>query len=69
MQHVIPSTPEGVGWWHPPDHVAKQLIAHAMRKIPNNKRLLEKLNPPSAPLAQLKPHVFNSGGTLQWAFQ
>ena len=68
MQHSIPEHASSVGWWHPPDHVAKQLIAHAVRKIPGNKVLLEKLYPQKTPLSQLKPHEYNSGGKLQWAF-
>lgn len=55
--------------YHPPTHVAKHIIAHAIRKLPNKKVLLEKLYPPSKNiLGPLKPHEYNSSGQLQMAY-
>jgi hypothetical protein len=68
MQHPHPSHASSTSWWHPPQHVAKSLIMHAIRNIPNNHVLMEKCYPQKKPLTQLKPHVYNSGGKLQWNF-
>jgi len=54
--------------WHPPEHVAKKLIQHAIRKIPHNHLLMEKCYPKQLKTNQLKPHVYNSGGRLQFGF-
>jgi len=48
--------------------VAKKLIQHAIRNIPNNHVLMQKCYPQKLNTNQLKPHVYNSGGKLQWGF-
>jgi hypothetical protein len=68
MQHSISTHPENQNAWHPPEHVAKKLIQHAIRNIPNNHVLMQKCYPQKLNTNQLKPHVYNSGGKLQWGF-
>ena len=68
MQQPIAAHPISVKEWNPPPHIAKQLIAHAVRKIPNNKILLDKLYPPKQKLKQIPDHKYHDGGSLQWAF-
>ncbi len=52
--------------YHPPTNVAKHLIEHAIRNIPNKQILLDKIRPPIRdPLAGLKPHEHNYSGKLQ----
>jgi len=59
-----------VSLYHPPTHVARHIIQHAIRNIPNKQVLLDKLNPPTFNrLFGLKPHEYNSSGQLQFAFQ
>ena len=56
--------------YDPPKHVAKELIRHAMRHIPNKQAVLSKLEKQGYNrLRGLKPHKYHSGGTLQFAFQ
>mgnify|MGYP003719314043 CR=1 FL=1 len=58
-----------VGHYHPPTAVARHIIQHAIRNIPNKQVLLQKLNPkPFNPLFGLKPHEYNSSGRLQFGF-
>ena len=55
-----------VGQYHPPGHVAKHLIQHAIRNIPGKQVLLDKLFPKQqSVLGPLKPHVYNDSGQLQ----
>ena len=56
--------------YKPPTHVAKSLIAHAVRNIPGKEKILAKCYPnQSGSYHQgLKPHKYNDGGKLQWAF-
>ena len=68
MQHSISEHPESQDWYAPPTHVAKKLIAHAVRNIPNKHILLDKLFPRKVPLKQMQTHKYDSGGRLQWAF-
>lgn len=35
MQHPQLVHPAAVKWWNPPPHVAKEVISHAVRNIPN----------------------------------
>ena len=66
MQSVHPSE---VNQYHPPIHVAKQIIQHAIRNIPGNEVLFEKIEPKSQDvLMGLKPHEYNSTGQLQFGF-
>ena len=58
-----------VNQYHPPIHVARHIIQHAIRNIPNKQVLIQKLNPPKFnPLFGLKPHEYNSSGRLQFGF-
>jgi hypothetical protein len=68
MQHPIAAHPSSVNTWNPPPHIAKELIKHAVRKIPNNKVLLEKLFHGKRPLKQMPSHKYDDGGTLSWLF-
>ena len=55
--------------YNPPTHVAKHLILHSIRNIPNKQVLVDKLFPKKYnPLGPLKPHVYNSTGQLQMAY-
>ena len=59
-----------VNQYHPPPRVAKELVKHAIRNIPGKQVLLDKLYPRKTNrLYGLKPHEYNSGGKLQFAFQ
>ena len=56
-----------VNFYHPPTHVARHIIAHAIRKIPGKQVLMDKLNPKKFnPLFGLKPHEYDSSGKLQF---
>ena len=58
-----------VNKYHPPTHVSKHLIAHAIRNIPNSNVLLQKMYPKKDNLlGPLKPHQYNNTGQLQFAF-
>ena len=60
---------KGVDGWHPPTHVAREVIKHAIRNIPGKQVLLAKLDPPKYNhLGGLKPHVYNNSGKLQFGF-
>ena len=65
MQH---SHAHSTGWYRPPPHVSKQLIAQAVRNIPNNHLLMNKCYPKHDALKQLPTHKYNDTGKLQWAF-
>ena len=55
-----------VGKYHPPGHVAKHLIQHAIRNIPNKQILLDKLFPRQQNvLGPLTAHEYNDSGLLQ----
>jgi len=68
MQQPIPTHPSSTGWWHPPEHVAKKLVMHAVRNIPHSQKLIDKCYPKNLATNQLPPHVYSSDGKLQWAF-
>ena len=56
--------------YHPPPHVAKELIAHAVRNMPDRAKILQHCYDRKTTYQQgLKQHKHNDGGTLQWAFQ
>ena len=55
--------------YRPPEHIAKQLIAHAVRNITGKEKILEKCYPKNTSYHQgLPQHKHDSGGRLQWAF-
>ena len=65
----IPDHPHTRGWFDLPDKAGKDLIAHAIRKIPGAGGLLTKLYSFNPPLGQgLQPHQYKSGGGLEWAY-
>ena len=69
MQQSIPSHPSSQEWWNPPTHIAKRIIKHALRNIPNHEILMDKCYPKAQnPNHQLPQHKYSSGGKLQWAF-
>ena len=58
-----------VNQYHPPTHVAKHLIAHAIRNLPNRKVLAEKMYSKGINrLGPLKPHVYNDTGMMQFDY-
>ena len=62
--------PKHVDDYNPPLKVARHLIKHAIRHIPNNKILLEKIHPKAFnPLHGLKPHKYNDSGKIQFVWQ
>ena len=67
MQQPIPAHASSTKWWNPPPHVAKKVIAQAVRNIPNAKALMKKCYPPHEKLYQLPQHKYSDGGHLQWA--
>ena len=64
----VPEHPHSKGWFHLPEHHAKELIAHAIRKIPNAQRLLLHLHEPKSILGQGLPKHKYTGGHLEWAY-
>ena len=55
-----------VNRYHPPTHVAKHLIEHAIRNIPNKQILLDKIYAKQQnQLGVLKAHEYNDSGKLQ----
>ncbi len=69
MEHLHREHVGHTDLYHPPTHVAKHLIAHAIRNIPNKQKLLAKLYPKQQNiLGPLKPHEYNSSGKLQMAY-
>jgi len=67
MQHSV--HPSEVNKYHPPTHVAKHIILHAIRNIPNKQVLVDKIFPKEENiLGPLKPHEYNSTGKYQMAF-
>ena len=65
----IPDHPHTRGWFDLPDKAGKDLIAHAIRKIPGAAQLMPKLYNFKPQLGQgLEPHKYTSGGGLEWAY-
>jgi hypothetical protein len=64
-QSIHPSEAEK---WNPPPHVVNHLVQHAIRNIPNNQVLIDKIKTPPAQniLMGLKPHVYNDSGFIQF---
>ena len=59
-----------VATYHPPIKVARHLISHAIRNIPQSEKLFRKLAPPGyTQLQGLKPHEYNDTGKLQFGYQ
>ena len=55
--------------YHPPAQIVHQLIKHALRKIPNAHKVLEKLDKKEFnPLGPLKAHELNSSGIEQFSY-
>ena len=57
--------------YRPPPHIAKQIIAHAIRGFhkADQEKILGHCYPRKQNLQQgLPPHVHDQGGQLQWAF-
>ena len=57
--------------WNPPKAVVDHIVQHAIRNIPNNQTLLDKITPPPAQntLMGLKPYEMNDTGMLQFGIQ
>ena len=68
MQHPIPNHTSSMSWWNPPDHIAKKVIKHALRKIPGHQKLMDYCYPRQMKTSQLPPHKYDDGGRLQWSF-
>jgi hypothetical protein len=70
MQQIQSVHNSEVDLYNPSKQVADHLIAHAIRNIPNNQVLLDKIKPakPQNYLMGLKPHVYNDTGMLQFGF-
>ena len=55
--------------YKPPTHVAKALIAHAVRNIPGKEQILAKCYPQTGTYNQgLKQHQYNDDGKWQFAY-
>ena len=54
--------------YNPPSHVAKQIIAHAVRNISGSDKILRHCYPKPVSYHQLPPNKHIGNGRLEWSF-
>ena len=65
----IPAHPHSARWFDLPEHHAKDLIRHALRKVPRKEEVLRHLTQTQVKLGQGVPkHQYLNGGTMEWAY-
>ena len=66
----IPTHPQSQEGFHLPDEAGKELISHAIRNVPNAKRLLSSVvhQDRNVDVTQGQPQHEYKGGALEWAY-